>query len=236
MRSLFLAVCTALSLAACAGPEVVPLASLPDYSGNVSHLFLLTPSSTLATRDVRNMPAGPTREAGAACPDWDASRTTHFKFVEGWEASESPELPVGTSATVTISQRTTGKQDSLEIYAGRYTDGAVATILKELFGAHARVRDAYVLNSRYFGMQLSDERFVLFDRSQGQFLDRQVDMRSVDDLVYVDSQGQPYLRKIGDKGELTPVKKLTFPDHDTRAPLAASEIFAQPASADNATQ
>lgn len=207
---------------------MVPLASLPDFGGSVSHLFLLTPSSALSTHEVQNMPTGPTREAGVACPDWDALRATHVRLVGGWVASEYPQLPVGTSATVTVSQQATGKQDSLEIYAGRYTDGAIATILKELFGAHARVRDAYVLNSRYFGMQLSDERFVLFDRSVGQFLDRQVDMRGVDDLVYVDSQGQPYLRKIDDKGELTPLKKLAFPDHNMQAPLAASEVWAQP--------
>jgi hypothetical protein len=85
-------------------------------------------------------------------------------------------------------------------------------------------------------MQLSDERFVLFDRSQGQFLDRQVDMRGVDDLVYVDGQGQPYLRKVDDKGELTPVKKLTFPDHDIRAPLAASEVIVQPLTSGSSIQ
>ena len=232
MRSLLFALCVAAGLSACAGPRVVPLNSLPDWHGDLHSLSLLTPSPALPTDAAHKAVAGSTREVGRIPQEVDASgmQPLPVSLVEGWVATQKPDRPVGPDSTLRISQLSSGKSDTLKIHGSRYSDDPVMTFLKVTFGgAHARVREAYVLNTRYFGLQLSDERFVLFDRRSGAFVDSAVDMRGVDDIVYVDKEGQPYLSELTDNGTATALKELKFPELSLKAPLSPLEVFKNPA-------
>lgn len=227
MRSLLLILCAGALLTACAGPQVVSLDALPPYGGDVSRLFLLTSSGTPAARGADNdqplvRPAGRLPvpdERGSGSP-------VALPLVDGWVVTQHPDFPTGTSSTLTITQNQTGATDYMRMHASRFEDDLVSTAIKATFtGARARVRDAYVLNTRFFGLQLSDERFVLFDRQSGHFLNTSVDMHGVEDAVYVDRKGQPYLCRQPDGKSPAPPRTLVLPDTDLRAPLSPREVF-----------
>jgi hypothetical protein len=217
-------------LTACAEPQVVSLEALPAFHGDASRLFLLTPSATLArtgSADKTIQPASqPTRLAGRVPEEQGSSKPAPLSLIDGWVITQRPDFPAGTSATLTITRQASDTADTLRVHASRYDDDLVATTIKATFvGARARVRDAYVLNTRYFGLQLSDERFVVFDRTSGKFVDPALDLHGTGDVVYVDKAGQPYIRRQQNGEALTPVKRLEFPGLSFEAPLSPAEVF-----------
>jgi hypothetical protein len=230
MRSLLFALCAVAMLTACAEPQVVSLDALPAFHGDASRLFLLTPSATLArtgSADKTIQAASqPTRVAGRVPEEQASGKPAPLALVDGWVITQRPDFPAGTSSTLTIANSTTDTADTLRVHASRYDDDLVATTIKATFvGARARVRDAYVLNTRYFGLQLSDERFVVFDRTSGKFVDPALDLHGTGDVVYVDKAGQPYIRRHPDGEALTAVKRLEFPGLSLEAPLSPAEVF-----------
>jgi hypothetical protein len=230
MRSLLFALCAGAMLTACAGPQVVSLEALPAFRGDTGQLFLLTPSVTLSRSEMTNKMIGSaaqaTRRAGRVPEEQANGKPAPLPLVDGWVATQRPDFPAGTSSTLAISRQATDTADTLRVHASRYDDDLVATTIKATFtGARARVRDAYVLNTRYLGFQLSDERFVVFDRTSGKFVDPVLDLHGTGDVVYVDKAGQPYIRRQTDESTLTPVKRLEFPGLNLEAPLSSTEVF-----------
>jgi hypothetical protein len=238
MRSHLLAGLAAVALCGCSqtglsGPHVVSFKSLPTYQGNADSLYLLTPNAYQASTrniigaDVTRL-TNRTREAGRFHWDlraFDTGRAAPISLVEGWVVTQDKPVNGAGPAILRVSQASSGKSDELKIYATDYKNSAMMNVLvSSENSSRARVWTAYVLNSRYFGFQLSDKRLVFFDRTTGKFLPDAVDI-DMDAVVLVDDAGQPYMREADRMLSLGDVRKVELPNGGVAAPLSPTEVF-----------
>lgn len=238
MRSILAAGLAAVALCGCSqagfsGPHVVSFKSLPTYQGDADSLYLLTPNAyQAATRNIvgANVTAltNRTREAGRFHWDLQAFKTGQaapITLVDGWVVTQDKSENGAGPAILRVSQASSGKTDELKIYATDYRNSATMNLLAASENSsRSRVWTAYVLNSRYFGFQLSDKRLVLFDRTTGKFLPDAVDI-DFDMVMLVDDSGQPYMREADSMLTLGEIRKVEFDNEKIAASLSASEVF-----------
>lgn len=202
------------------------------FSGS-SFAYLLTPNAyQAATQHIVGANVtkltNRTREAGRFSWDLKAFNTGQAQpitLVDGWVVTQDKHIRGSDPALLRVSQASTGRADELRIYATDYRNSSVMNVLvASENSSRARVDSAYVLNTRYFGFQLSDKRLVFFDRSTGRFLPDAVDI-AFDAVVLVDDSGQPYMREADNMLSLGEIRKVELPNETLAEPMSPSEVF-----------
>jgi hypothetical protein len=231
---MLISACAALFLSACGGLNVVPEDQLPTYQGDTNQLYLLTlsrhqeASGKVISAESKTLPRNRTREAGKPDLDFKGHRTGVCKpinLVDGWVVTQDCNPETGSSEIMHVTQASSGKSDKLKVYATDYKNGYLMAFLDTIDNYRVGwVLDSYVLNSRYFGFQLSDNRFLLFDRVLGRFASTAIDVNP-DNLVYVDREGQPYIQSDEYGKPRGSIKKIEFPHVSFAAPLSPTEVF-----------